>query len=103
MSVVFLYKGVKTGMAADLLKKYGRKVIHLGGPDIGKGWVPPLGGVSPIDPDYVAEPGYAEKLQKAGYRPQALFPKIRVWDLWQTASGYLLVSLILTVLLSVEW
>lgn len=90
-------------MAAELLKKYGRKVIHMGGPDIGTGWVPPLGGVSPIDPDYVAELGYAEQLQEAGYRPQAVTRKFRVWDLWQTASGYLLVALILAILLSVEW
>lgn len=90
-------------MATDLLKKYGQDVIHLGGPDIGTGWVPPLGGASPIDPDYVADPGYAEQLQEAGYRPQAVSQRFKVWDLWQTASGYLLVALILAVLLSVEW
>lgn len=88
--------------AKKLMEQYGRQVIDLGGPDIGSGWVPPLGGVSPIDPDYVAEPGYAERLRKAGYRPQDVLPTISVWELWQTMSGYLLVALIVAVVLSLE-
>jgi hypothetical protein len=90
-------------MASDLLKKYGGKVVDLGGDDIGTGWVPPLGGVSPIDPEYVAEPGYAETLKRAGYRPQGFSQRLKVWDLWETASGYLLIALIVAVLLSIEW
>jgi len=89
-------------MASDLFKKYGSGVIDLGGDDIGTGWVPPLGGASPIDPEYVAEPGYAESLKRAGYRAQVASQRLKVWDLWETASGYLLMALIVAVLLSLE-
>lgn len=71
-----------------LLKLYGSKAVNVtdviqhfypdaGAPkpsnpqdlQIGKEYVPPLGGISIIDPDHVVEPGYANRLRQAGYRP----------------------------------
>lgn len=63
-----------------LLDKYGKRTIAIPGGSaggsadasggIGKTWVPPLGGASVIVPGVVAEPGYADRLAEAGYRPQ---------------------------------
>jgi hypothetical protein len=73
-----------------LLKLYGSKAVNVTDviqhfyPDagvakpanpqdlkIGTEYVPPLGGISIIDPNHVANAGYANRLRQAGYRPQA--------------------------------
>lgn len=74
-----------------LLKMYGSKAVNVTEvvrhfyPDaprpnpaddldlkIGTEYVPPLGGISIIDPTRVVKRGYADKLKQAGYSPQAI-------------------------------
>jgi len=83
----------------QVLSKYGSKVIVLDakGGDIGKGWVPPLGGLSPINPEYVVHPGYAEELAKAGYRPQGLQQQIIPVKFWTSLGNLLLLALLLSM------
>ena len=84
-----------------LLNKYGKRVIVLnpGRGRIGTNWVPPLGGASPIDPQYVAPEGYAAELAAAGYSPQ-VFQKMQSGKLVASVWSFLklvLVALVITM------
>jgi len=76
--------------ASALLKLYGSKAVNVTDvmqhfyPDtpapkpadahnlkIGTEYIPPLGGISIIDPAHVANAGHANRLRQAGYRPQS--------------------------------
>jgi len=84
----------------DLLEKYGTHWVDLrklrGGKSkdtlaIGRNYVPPLGGVSVIDEEFVAGPEHRLSLQAAGYKPW-LVSQPEGWSVW---------SVVLLVLLAV--
>ena len=88
----------------DLLEKYGTRWVDLrklrdgklrdSKLVIGRNYVPPLGGVSVIDEEFVAGPEHRLSLEAAGFKPW-LVSQQDVWSVWSV------VLLVLVLVLSV--